>query len=103
MAFFTILCTLCFYAIATSSDPKSIACQRWIFWTAFALANLAKGPAPVAYVGCIHYRLYDSDPRLESHWQIDIFVRNNGLSADFVAMAFVYCEETELGFDFMET
>lgn len=51
MAFFTILCTLCFYAIATSSDPKSCACQRWIFWIAFALANLAKGPAPVAYVG----------------------------------------------------
>jgi len=50
MAFFTILCTLSFYAIATSENPKDRKRQRWFFWIAFALANLAKGPAPVAYV-----------------------------------------------------
>lgn len=50
MTFFTILCTLSFYAIATSENPKDRKIQRWFFWIGFALANLAKGPAPVAYV-----------------------------------------------------
>jgi 4-amino-4-deoxy-L-arabinose transferase-like glycosyltransferase len=50
MSFFTILCTLSFYAIATSENPKDRKIQQWFFWIGFALANLAKGPAPVAYV-----------------------------------------------------
>jgi 4-amino-4-deoxy-L-arabinose transferase-like glycosyltransferase len=50
MTFFTVLCTLSFYAIATSENPKDRKIQRWFFWIGFALANLAKGPAPVAYV-----------------------------------------------------
>jgi 4-amino-4-deoxy-L-arabinose transferase-like glycosyltransferase len=49
MVFFTLLCTLSFYAIATSKEPKDRRIQRWIFWISFAMANLAKGPAPAAY------------------------------------------------------
>jgi 4-amino-4-deoxy-L-arabinose transferase-like glycosyltransferase len=51
MTFFTLLCTLSFYSIATSKDLKDRRIQSWLFWISFALANLAKGPAPVAYVG----------------------------------------------------
>jgi 4-amino-4-deoxy-L-arabinose transferase-like glycosyltransferase len=50
MAFFIILCMLSFYSIVTSKNRREQVFHMLIFWIGFALANLAKGPAPTAYV-----------------------------------------------------
>jgi 4-amino-4-deoxy-L-arabinose transferase-like glycosyltransferase len=50
MTFFIILCMLSFYSIAISRNRRQQVIQSLVFWISFALANLAKGPAPVPYV-----------------------------------------------------
>jgi 4-amino-4-deoxy-L-arabinose transferase-like glycosyltransferase len=50
MTFFIVLCMLSFYSITISSERRDQILQGLIFWTSLALANLAKGPAPLAYV-----------------------------------------------------
>jgi 4-amino-4-deoxy-L-arabinose transferase-like glycosyltransferase len=50
MAFFIVLCMLSFYSIVISKNSHQQVIQGIIFWLSFALANLAKGPAPIAYV-----------------------------------------------------
>jgi len=47
MAFFVILCLLSFYSIVISKKRYQQVIYGLIFWVSFALANLAKGPAPV--------------------------------------------------------
>ena len=50
MAFFIVLCMLSFYSILISQNRRQQIIHGLIFWISFALANLAKGPAPVPYV-----------------------------------------------------
>lgn len=51
LVFFVTLCLLSFYSVITSEDRRSRVIFMLIFWVSFALGNLAKGPAPVVYVG----------------------------------------------------
>jgi 4-amino-4-deoxy-L-arabinose transferase-like glycosyltransferase len=50
MTFFIVLCMLSFYGVVTSENRRGQVIQSIIFWISFALANLSKGPAPVAYI-----------------------------------------------------
>ncbi len=50
MTFFIIVCMLSFYDAATASERRRQVFAAIVFWVSFAAANLAKGPAPVAYV-----------------------------------------------------
>ena len=51
LVFFVTLCLLSFYSAVASEDRRSRVVFMFIFWVSFALGNLAKGPAPVVYVG----------------------------------------------------
>jgi 4-amino-4-deoxy-L-arabinose transferase-like glycosyltransferase len=51
LAFFVTLCLLSFYSAITSEDRRNRVIFMLVFWVSFALGNLAKGPAPVVYVG----------------------------------------------------
>lgn len=51
LAFFVTLCLLSFYSAITSEDRRGRIVFMLVFWVSFALGNLAKGPAPVVYVG----------------------------------------------------
>ena len=51
MVFFVTLCLPYFYSGVTSEDRGTRVIFMLIFWVSFALGNLAKGPAPVFYVG----------------------------------------------------
>ena len=51
MVFFVTLCLLSFYSGITSEDRGTRVIFMFVFWVSFALGNLAKGPAPVIYVG----------------------------------------------------
>lgn len=51
LVFFVTLCLLSFYSAITSEDRRSRVIFMLVFWVSFALGNLAKGPAPVVYVG----------------------------------------------------
>jgi 4-amino-4-deoxy-L-arabinose transferase-like glycosyltransferase len=50
MTFFVLLCMLSFYSITISSQRRDQIIGGLIFWSSLALGNLAKGPAPLAYV-----------------------------------------------------
>ncbi|HPS55208.1 MAG TPA: glycosyltransferase family 39 protein, partial [Sedimentisphaerales bacterium] len=50
MTFFIIVCMLSFYQLVISENRRKQIIQAIIFWISFALANLAKGPAPIPYV-----------------------------------------------------
>lgn len=50
LAFFTTVCLLSFYTAVTSESSRGRSIFMLIFWVSFALANLAKGPAPFVYV-----------------------------------------------------
>lgn len=51
LVFFVTLCLLSFYSAIISEDRRSRVVFMLVFWMSFALGNLAKGPAPVVYVG----------------------------------------------------
>jgi 4-amino-4-deoxy-L-arabinose transferase-like glycosyltransferase len=50
MTFFVLLCFLSFYSAVIARQRKSQIAYAVVFWVSFALANLAKGPAPIPYV-----------------------------------------------------
>jgi 4-amino-4-deoxy-L-arabinose transferase-like glycosyltransferase len=50
MTFFIVLCMLSFYSIVIAENRRQQVIGGLVFWLSFALANLAKGPAPVPYV-----------------------------------------------------
>jgi 4-amino-4-deoxy-L-arabinose transferase-like glycosyltransferase len=51
MTLFVVVSFLSFYSAITEENRKrQVACSL-VFWVSFALGNLAKGPAPIAYVG----------------------------------------------------
>lgn len=50
LAFFIIICLMSFYSAVTSQTRKQQVVYMLIFWISFGLGNLAKGPAPLAYV-----------------------------------------------------
>jgi 4-amino-4-deoxy-L-arabinose transferase-like glycosyltransferase len=51
LVFFVTLCLLSFYSAVISEDRRTRVIFMLVFWMSFALGNLAKGPAPVVYVG----------------------------------------------------
>ena len=51
LVFFVTLCLLSFYSAVTSEERRTRVVFMLVFWVSFALGNLAKGPAPVVYVG----------------------------------------------------
>ncbi len=51
MVFFVTLCLLSFYSGLMAQDRREQVIFTLVFWVSFALGNLAKGPAPVVYVG----------------------------------------------------
>jgi len=50
LTFFVILCLLSFYSAITADTRRNQVWYALIFWISFGLGNLAKGPAPLAYV-----------------------------------------------------
>jgi len=50
LTFFILLCFLSFYSAITAKDRKEQLVFTLVFWTSFALGNLAKGPAPLPLV-----------------------------------------------------
>ncbi len=50
LAFFIIICFLCFYSAITAKTRRSQVLFMLAFWTSLGLGNLAKGPAPIPYV-----------------------------------------------------
>lgn len=50
LVFFVLLCLASFYSATIASRRRDQIIYMLIFWFSFALGNLAKGPAPVAYV-----------------------------------------------------
>lgn len=50
MTFFVLLSFLSFYSAITAENRKRQIAYAFVFWVSFGLGNLAKGPAPVAYV-----------------------------------------------------
>jgi len=50
MTFFIILAFLSFYCAVTAQSRKRQVAYMLVFWLSFALANLAKGPAPLPLV-----------------------------------------------------
>jgi 4-amino-4-deoxy-L-arabinose transferase-like glycosyltransferase len=50
LTFFVLLCFLSFYSAIREENRKRQIVYAAVFWVSFALANLAKGPAPLAYV-----------------------------------------------------
>ncbi len=50
LVFFVMLCLLSFYTAASAENRRRQIIYAIVFWISFALANLAKGPAPVPYV-----------------------------------------------------
>lgn len=50
LTFFVMLCLLSFYSAFTTKSRKRQVIYMLVFWISFSLANLAKGPAPLAYV-----------------------------------------------------
>jgi 4-amino-4-deoxy-L-arabinose transferase-like glycosyltransferase len=50
LTFFVLLCFLSFYSAIREQRRKSQIAYAVVFWVSFGLANLAKGPAPIAYV-----------------------------------------------------
>jgi len=50
LTFFVLLCFLSFYSSVAARDRRGQAVYIFIFWISFALANLAKGPAPLPLV-----------------------------------------------------
>ena len=80
LTFFIMLCFLCFYSAVNTSNRKRQICYMLIFWASFALANLAKGPAPIPliFVPLFFYvavfRLWKKIPQLLPIWGSLIFV-----------------------------
>ncbi|RKY24788.1 MAG: hypothetical protein DRP62_02935 [Planctomycetota bacterium] len=50
LTFFIVLCLLSFYSAVTTQSRKRQVAYMLVFWFGFALANLAKGPAPLPLV-----------------------------------------------------
>lgn len=50
MTFFIVLCMVSFYSVVIAQNRRQQVIHGIIFWISFALANLAKGPAPVPYI-----------------------------------------------------
>jgi 4-amino-4-deoxy-L-arabinose transferase-like glycosyltransferase len=50
MTFFIVLCFLSFYSAVIAQSRKRQIAYAAVFWLSFALANLAKGPAPLPLV-----------------------------------------------------
>lgn len=50
MTFFIVLCFLSFYSAITTQSRKRQVTYMLVFWLSLALANLAKGPAPLPLV-----------------------------------------------------
>ena len=50
MTFFIVLCLLSFYSAVTAQNRRRQVAYMLVFWFGFALANLAKGPAPLPLV-----------------------------------------------------
>jgi len=50
LTFFILLCFLSFYSAVTAKGRGKQVVYMLVFWTSFALANLAKGPAPLPLV-----------------------------------------------------
>jgi 4-amino-4-deoxy-L-arabinose transferase-like glycosyltransferase len=50
LTFFTTLCLLSFYSAVTEQSRNRQVAYMLMFWVSFALANLAKGPAPLPLV-----------------------------------------------------
>ena len=50
LVFFVLVCFLSFYSVLIAENRKQQIIYSVIFWISFALGNLAKGPAPVAFV-----------------------------------------------------
>lgn len=50
LAFFIIVCLMSFYSAIIASSRKSQVIYMLVFWISLGLGNLAKGPAPLAYV-----------------------------------------------------
>ncbi len=50
LAFFITLCLMSFYSAFTTRSRGHQVIYMLVFWISFGLANLAKGPAPLAYV-----------------------------------------------------
>ncbi len=50
LTFFVSFCFLSFYSAITATTRKKQVIQMLLFWTSFALANLAKGPVPLPLV-----------------------------------------------------
>jgi 4-amino-4-deoxy-L-arabinose transferase-like glycosyltransferase len=50
LAFFILLCFLSFYSAVTEKDRRKQVVYMLVFWISFAIANLAKGPAPLPLV-----------------------------------------------------
>jgi 4-amino-4-deoxy-L-arabinose transferase-like glycosyltransferase len=50
LTFFITLCLLSFYSAVTESSRSRQVAYMLMFWVSFALANLAKGPAPLPLV-----------------------------------------------------
>ncbi len=50
MTFFIVLAFLSFYCAVTAQSSKRQVAYMLVFWLSFALANLAKGPAPLPLV-----------------------------------------------------
>lgn len=50
LTFFILLCFLSFYSAVTAKSRNKQVVYMLVFWISFALANLAKGPAPLPLV-----------------------------------------------------
>ncbi len=50
LTFFVLLCFLSFYSAITAKSRSKQVVYMLVFWISFALANLAKGPAPLPLV-----------------------------------------------------
>ncbi len=50
LAFFTTVCLMSFYSAVTAHGRRRQVIYMLVFWVCLGLGNLAKGPAPLAYV-----------------------------------------------------
>lgn len=80
LTFFIMLCFLSFYSAVNTPNRKRRIYYMLLFWASFALANLAKGPAPIPliFVPLFFYvavfRLWKKIPQLLPVWGSLIFV-----------------------------